>query len=112
MQDQDHTLLWVFESRMGKTSTNQERAPGRDSPGVGGGQSAMGGGSDDLEGGAKCVESPGGELGRARGELEEASQLLLGKAGHHSPEPLHNLRWSTSGSPSHLHLIMGWLLPK
>lgn len=46
---------------------------------------------DDLEGGAQCVEPPRGQLRGAGGELQQTSQLLLGEAGDHGPEPLHHL---------------------
>lgn len=51
----------------------------------------MRGRGDDLEGGAKGVESPRRQLRGAGGELQQTSQLLLGEAGHHGPEPLHHL---------------------
>lgn len=83
------------------------------SPGVCGGQGAVCGSSDDLEGGAEGAEAPGGQLGGAGGELQQASQLLLGEAGHHGPEPLHHLgqhntttqsAWcSTRAHLTHLH---------
>lgn len=49
-------------------------------------------GGDDLEGGAEGVESSGGQLGGAGGELQQTGQLFLSEAGHHGPEPLHHLR--------------------
>ena len=55
------------------------------------GQGAVCGGSNDLERGAEGVETPGGELRGAGGELQQTGQLLLGEAGHHGPEPLHHL---------------------
>lgn len=61
------------------------------SPRVRSGQGAVRRGGDDLEGGAEGVESSGGQLGGAGGELQQTGQLFLSEAGHHGPEPLHHL---------------------
>lgn len=67
------------------------------------GQGAVCGGSDDLKRRTQSVESPRRELRGASCELQEASQLLLGEAGHYSPEPLHHLWQQKINTSRHLH---------
>lgn len=77
---------------------------------------------DDLEGGAEGVESSGGQLGGAGGELQQTGQLFLSEAGHHGPEPLHHLRDRNTATlrhvryspalPARSHLLATDLLPE
>lgn len=76
------------------------------SPGVCSGQGAMCWGSDNLERGTQSVESPRRKLRGASGELQQTSQLLLGEAGHHGPEPLHHL-WQQKINISVSALLLG-----